>query len=579
MSRYFKKFKFALAKWIAGELGYALAMVYWSFFMKKLADVVFEGEMMDVKQLVFLGLGFLAFFFIIQYFRVLSRASFLKKSNYALKSDVFSEIIEQDINTFNDSNSSKYISILNNDLKAIEEDYLRNVPEIISDIILVVVAAITMVYYSPILAVVTILINLIPFIVPVVMGKVVSQKRKLHIESLEEFNTNIKDMFTGFEMVKSYNAEGKVKNRYNNIINDVENKLFHLRKKEGLSYVLSHTTGYLTGVIQLSFSVYLVVKGYITMGILMGTMQISNYVSNPAREATNMYMRFKSIKPVLKRVENILNKSAQENGINKELVKIESPIPIKLHALNFQYEEGKDVLSNVNFEFEKGKKYAIVGGSGSGKSTLVKLIMHYYDDFDGEIYLDNQEIREIDKGSLYQNITMIHQRVVLFDDSIKNNITMYQEYPNEEVIKAICDSGLDELVKKTDNGIYSKIEENGRNFSGGEQQRFAIARAFIRKTPVLILDEATSSLDNQTAYQIENLILNRENLTSIIVTHKLSESILSRFDCILVLNSGKIVESGSFDELMEKEGYFYNLYNVNNPTKYIKEDLSEIELA
>lgn len=158
---------------------------------------------------------------------------------------------------------------------------------------------------------------------------------------------------------------------------------------------------------------------------------------------------------------------------------------------------------------------------------------------------------------------MIHQKVFMFEETLRNNITMFQDYPEEEVQYAVEASGLKEIVEKHPEGLDFMVNESGNNFSGGEQQRISIARAILKKAKVLILDEATSSLDKKLSAQIERLILNQPEMTIITVTHKLDDAILRQYDCILAMNQGNILEVGDFDALMEKKGFFYSLYTVN----------------
>jgi len=193
---------------------------------------------------------------------------------------------------------------------------------------------------------------------------------------------------------------------------------------------------------------------------------------------------------------------------------------------------------------------------------LLKLILGYYDQYDGSIKMDDAEINTIKKKDLYSNISIIHQNVFLFDGSIKENIDLYQGYSEEELEKAIELSGLKKLIDRLVEGKDTLINENGSNFSGGEKQRISIARSLIKGTPIILLDEATAALDNRIAYDIENSIINLENKTIITITHRLSRELLSKYDEIIVLKEGQVVEKGQFDALYDNKGYFYELANI-----------------
>ena len=220
------------------------------------------------------------------------------------------------------------------------------------------------------------------------------------------------------------------------------------------------------------------------------------------------------------------------------------------------------MLQNVSMKLEAGKKYALVGASGSGKSTLLNLLMGACDGYAGSIAIDGRELREIAADSLYDVMSLIGQNVFLFDDTLYQNITMFRDFPEDKLELAVHRSGLDGLIAEKGEGY--RCGENGSGLSGGERQRVSIARCLMRETPVLLLDEATAALDNQTAFAVTNAILRLDGLTRVVVTHRLEEALLEQYDGIFVLRNGTVCEAGRFGELMERKAYFYSLYTVAN---------------
>lgn len=564
LSKYFYSNSITFLFLILSNIGTAMALVLWSLFMKELADVALDGNVGEIKNLLIGGIVFLIFYFIVNNLQYYFRRSFLQKVNCQLKTDIFNSILFKNINDFNASNSAKYISILNNDVVTIENNYFNTIPDIIEDLITFTIATIALFVYEPLIAIMALTLSFIPMTIPLICGKKISKKQSIHLNFLEIYNGKIKDIFNGFEVIKSFNADNEAKKLHNASIQNVENSRFDFKSTQNMSLVTQYCLTYAVGVVQLVFSIYLVLIGKITFGVFLGTMQISNYVNNPIREASRQLIDLKSIKSIKLKIEEILNEPNKSGTIQNTGNNLKNPTPIKLLNLNFGYDDKNLVLKNINFTFEKGKKYALVGNSGSGKSTLAKLLMKYYDNYDGEIFIDSQNIKSIDKESLNNNFSMIHQRVILFDDSLKNNITMFKSYSDDAINATITYSGLEDLIKELPNGLNTKVNESGNNFSGGQQQRISIARAFLKNTSVMILDEATSSLDNKMAMKIENIVLKKDNLTAIVVTHKLVESTLKKYDYIIALNHGKIVEFGSFDELMNNKKYFYSLYTINH---------------
>ena len=235
---------------------------------------------------------------------------------------------------------------------------------------------------------------------------------------------------------------------------------------------------------------------------------------------------------------------------------------IELKHLSFSYGEDTQVLHNIDLRFESGKCYALVGGSGAGKSTLLNLLMGASGDYRGAITIDGQELRDIDTDSLYALEGLISQNVFLFDDTIQKNITMFSDFPAERIGEAVKQSGLDALI--AEKGADYPCGENGAGLSGGERQRISIARCLLRRTPVLLVDEATAALDAKTAAGVTDAILKLENTTRIVVTHRLEAGQLRRYDEIIVLKNGAVSEKGDFDTLMERRGQLYSLYTVAN---------------
>ena len=296
-----------------------------------------------------------------------------------------------------------------------------------------------------------------------------------------------------------------------------------------------------------------------TVGTLFAVVNLANGVCWPIMWIVNKTTMIRGMKEVNNKLITIIEDSKKCEG-TKVLEGFDSNINIK--DVTFSYGNDRNVLDNLSISFKKNKKYAIVGRSGSGKSTLLKLLLGYYDDFKGEILFDGNEYNTLDKNSINNQISVIHQNVYMFDKTLKENIILGKNFNNEELDEAINVSGVKEFLDILPGGIDSYIGENGNNLSGGQRQRVAIARSLIQNTPILLLDEGTSALDSKTAFEIEDTLLNIKDLTVITVTHKLIEGILNRYDEIIVMDNGKVIESGSFNELINKRGEFYNLYSI-----------------
>jgi len=269
--------------------------------------------------------------------------------------------------------------------------------------------------------------------------------------------------------------------------------------------------------------------------------------------------KLNSVKPIIKRIDEF--STYKDNDFTgKDKPNFNNNLEVS--NLSFSYGNGRSIINDISLKIDKNKKYAIVGGSGCGKSTLIKLMLGYYSDFSGNIKFDGNSIKNLNIEQLNKMISIIHQNVYMFDKTIEDNICLYKEFSEEQINDVLKLSGANKFIEETSNGLNYLVGENGSNLSGGQRQRIAIARALIQQTPILVLDEGTSAIDMQTAYDIESKLLNIKDLTLITITHKMSEELLSLYDEIIYMENGQIVESGNLKELLEKKEKFFNFYTV-----------------
>ena len=296
----------------------------------------------------------------------------------------------------------------------------------------------------------------------------------------------------------------------------------------------------------------------ISAGSVLVFVQLLNYVVNPIGTIPKCLAERKAAKALMEKLVAALDENVREEG-SVEKHTLDHAITVR--DLSFGYESEKTVLKHINLRFEAGKSYAVVGASGSGKSTLLNLLMASHTDYKGDILYDEVSLREISSKALYDMVSAVQQNVFIFNASIRDNITMFSEFPTEEVDRAIKLSGLSELIAQR--GENYLCGENGSGLSGGEKQRVSIARSLLKKAQVLLVDEATAALDAETAHYVVDAVLNLESITRIVITHDMDRSLLERYDEIVVLKNGGIVETGTFAQLMERKEYFYSLFTVS----------------
>lgn len=559
---YFGRNKGILTGFVIFSIMSGTSYMLWSFLFEQASG--FAGGTADTSiQQLCLSAGLcLLYFLVSQQLMFYFQRRLLKQINTQLKQDVFHALMKKGVAKFTEKNSAVYLSVLNNDVTNLENNYFAKIPEILQNGFVFLTCAGVLCYYDVRIVCLVILTALLPVAVPFLIGEKLSQKTKALYEELENYNRKLKDWMGGFEVIHSFLVEDEVKKRFAKSVEDVEKRRYEGRRYQNPYGILTLLLTYLILSIQLVVSAYLVFIGSISERMLLSIFYLISSVNNPIREIAYLLLDVKAAIPNARKVETLFKERPEESKKTGESVK--SVMPLELKEVRFGYTKAKEVLHGVNMCFEKGKKYAIVGSSGCGKSTLLKLLANYYKDYEREILIGEQELRMIERKSLSRKIAMIHQNVFLFEDTLRANITMFQEYPDEEIKAAVKKAGLEKIVEDNPLGTEQMVCENGNNFSGGEKQRIAIARAILTRAEVLLLDEATSSLDAELSMQIEQLILSQKETTILNVTHRFHESILRQYDCILTMHQGKIVEMGTFEELMKKKQFFYSLYTVNH---------------
>ena len=495
------------------------------------------------------------------------------KSSLALKKDVFESVMNTNISSFKKDNSAKYISMINNDIEEIEGNYFSSIPGLIRDAGSLILAVGVMAVISPINAIISALTSALPIAIPLLFGTKLSRTYLESSTSAIYLNQKAKDFLSGFEVIKTFGIEKNIQSKFLSAATRFMKARFRSATAATDMSALLVCTMHIISFANYFVAGFFVLRGDISVGAVIAVSTLHGGIMGPITGISEQIGALKSIKEINKRVLDIM---AQKDNIPRN-VKIDSlKTGIILKNLSFVYNREQDessdeaneipgeiqALSGVNYTFEKGKKYAIVGQSGSGKSTLTKLIMGYYDNYEGDLLIDNCNIRDINREGLYNVVSVLHQDIFLLDDTLKNNITLYNSYSDEEYRAALQKANLLEVEARLAEGSNTVLGESGNTLSGGERQRVAIARSILKGNEVMILDEATANLDNIIAHDIEKSIIGMKNLTCIFVTHRYNRDILEQCDSILVMKSGELFEHGTFDELYGRKGYFYSLYNV-----------------
>lgn len=483
---------------------------------------------------------------------------FLQRAMQQYRDYAFSRLTQKSLRSFSKEGTALYVSALTNDCTSIENNYLAATFTLIELLFCFLGALIMMLYYSPMMLVLAVALSFLPVAVSMTAGNRLTEQEKEISKKNERFVSIVNELLSGFPVIKSFRAETQASRLFSQRNEQAEEAKKNKRRTEQLISLLANDAGIIAQMGIFLAGAWLAISGKgVTAGVVIVFVQLMNYILSPISQVPLLWSNRKAAIALMEKLSDALSENVREEGREK-LNGFSEKIEVK--DLTYGYEPESHVLKDLDVQFDAGKSYAIVGGSGSGKSTLLNLLMGSSSNYQGKICIDGVSIKNIESESLYQLMTSVQQNVFVFNDTIRNNVTMFHEFPDKEVTLALERSGLSEFIEKR--GEDFVCGENGANLSGGERQRISIARALLRKSPILLVDEATAALDAATARAVSFSILNLVGMTRIVVTHRLEEAILRRYDKILVMKNGTICEQGNFDTLMQQKGQFYSLFQI-----------------
>ena len=548
---------FALAVFAALAGGTLNLIVTW--LMQQLIDAASGAPgALPLAALAEITGGFVVLCAVLLLLKYASEPRFIARAMRQYKELAFQKLTEKSIASFRDESTAAYLSALTNDVASVEADYLAQKLTVITKTVTFFGALFMMLWYSPLLTAIAVGVTALPLAASLLTGGRLQAAEKQVSERNRDFTAALSDCLSGFAVVKTFKAEREIFQLFAESNRALEQEKFSRRRLKVLIGMIGAVTGLVAQLGVFLAGTWLALSGSgLTAGTVILFVNLMNFMIGPVSELPALLAGRRAALGLIGKLADALEKDGSAGG-SRTLSRLEHSI--ELRDVSFGYEAGKDVLHHVSARFEAGRAYAIVGGSGSGKSTLLNLLLAENTGYRGSVLLDGTELRELSPEALYGLMSVIHQNVFVFNASIRDNVSMFREFPQEALDEAIRRAHLRELLDAR--GADYLCGENGKGLSGGEKQRVSIARSLLKKSSVLLVDEATAALDVQTAHQVSSDILDLTGMTRIVVTHSLEEALLRRYDSIFVLKNGTLAESGSFDELMQRKGYFYALFTV-----------------
>lgn len=475
-----------------------------------------------------------------------------------MRKDLFSCIVNLPIKYLDMNSHGDIMSRMTNDVENISTTVSQSMSSLFSGILTIIGTVVMMVALCPQLAV----LSCVTVILTIVATKFLSKAMRVFFRKrqvlLGQLNGNVEEMVTGYKTVVAYNRQQAV-------VSDFDGVSDELTKVGIIAEILGGSMGPVMNVINnigfviiAAFGGYFAINHIISIGVISAFIVYAKQFGRPIDELAQIYGQIQTAIAGAERVFAVMDEPLEDKSGDKTMDDLKGVI--KFENVNFSYTDDKQVLYDFNLEVKAGHKVALVGSTGSGKTTVVNLLMHFYDVDSGRILIDDVNIKDIDCDNLRKNTAIVLQDTVLFADSVKNNLKYSNsEATDEQMYEAARMSNCDNMIRKLPDKYDTKLMSEGENISQGQRQLLSIARAFLAQPKILILDEATSSVDTRTEKHIQDAMVKlMKNRTSLIIAHRLST--IQDADLIVVMDEGRIVETGNHSELLEKKGRYYQLY-------------------
>lgn len=507
----------------------ALQEVLKAYVMQYILDAAVHRSMQELKTALFLAVMALLCVLVVYLMHHYCKERFVQKCMVSLKEQWFDSIQKKELSEYDSQKSGEWLGHFTSDAEMLQQDYLENFFGMVESIIVGIASLVVIVkiHYAFLIFIVA------TFWIPVAANQLFAKRLEASKKEVSKANGIFvgkpKELLEGFEVTKLYRLTKKMRGSFQTVNEKREETQFCAQYTDDAAEICSFAGSLLIWLGSYLLGAWYAVRGLMTTGEILNAAQLLNNVVNPLYSISGQWMRMKAADGVYREISEKLDRQSED--VQEERLESLTELPKEICFQNISLKQmERTIFEDVNLRMESGKKYLVTGESGSGKSSLIKILLNIYTDYTGNVLLAGKNYRELAKDSWYQYISVVGQDSFVFQDTVYQNITLFDTYPEEEVQRVVKLCCLDEFVKHHENGLEYRIEENGRNISGGERQRICLARALIRRPKILILDEATSALNQEMAHQIEANVLSLEDTMVLAVSHRVFEDLKNQYD-------------------------------------------------
>lgn len=556
--KYFFREKMIVFLMLAVVLFGTLCGVYAPSLQSKAIDMIAAARDGSLISTLLVMLSAYLFYSLSQLLQGLFSAKLSQRVVGHMREELFGKIMDVPVRYLDEHSHGDVMSRMTNDIENISTTVSQSLPSLFSGVLTIFGTVVIMLWYCwqlALLSFATVLLTV--FATKILSGRVRKFSRRRQM-LLGQLNGTVEEMISGYHTVVAYNHQEITTSEFCDTADALTKAGIKTDIFSGIMGPVMNCIGNIGFVIIAAFGGYFSIRGLISVGVISAFVVYAKQFSRPINEIAQIYGQLQTAIAGAERVFAVLDEEDEDK--QGENLKAKEHATVTFRDVQFSYEPGKPVVRNFNLTVASGKKVALVGATGSGKTTIVNLLMRFYDIDSGEILINQQNIQNLSRENLRQNVAIVLQDTVLFSDTVRANLKYGNQNATEEQIEKAAEmSRCSEMIHRMPKGYETVLTGSGANISQGQRQLLAIARAFVADPKILILDEATSNVDTRTEKAIQNAMqLIMRNRTSIVIAHRLST--IRDSDLIVVMDHGEIVESGNHEALLAKKGRYYELY-------------------